>query len=47
MAIRYSVPLEYLVYSNSNSNFEYKGKIKTIAVTYLKVASLSKYFTNF
>ena len=34
MANRYSVPLEYLVNSNSHSNFEFDGKIKFIAVTY-------------
>jgi hypothetical protein len=34
MANRYSVPLKYLVTSNSYLNFEFEGKIKVIAVTY-------------
>ena len=34
---RYSVPLEYFINSNSHSNFEFKGKMKFIAVTYSKL----------
>jgi hypothetical protein len=33
IANRYSVPLEYLVYSDSLLNFEFEGKIKFITVT--------------
>ncbi len=35
MAIRYSVTLKYSDYSDSHSNFEFQGKIKIIAVTYV------------
>jgi hypothetical protein len=34
---RYSVFLESLEYSDSNSNFEFKDKIKFIADTYLQI----------
>jgi hypothetical protein len=34
MTNRYLVPLEYLVYLDSNLNFKFEGKIKFIAVSY-------------
>jgi hypothetical protein len=37
MANRYSVPLEYLVNLNSHLNFEFEGKIKFIAITYIRL----------
>jgi hypothetical protein len=37
MVIGYSVTLEYSDYSDSHSNFEFEGKIKTIAVTNVQV----------
>jgi hypothetical protein len=35
MVNRYSIPLKYLVNLNPHLNFEFKGKTKIIAVTYL------------
>jgi hypothetical protein len=35
MVMRHLVTLEYYDYLNSHSNFEFDGKIKIIAVTYL------------
>ncbi len=42
MTNSYSVPLEYLLHSDSHSNFEFEGKIKFISVTLLKSLSLTK-----
>jgi hypothetical protein len=40
MANRYSVILKFLVNSNSHSIFEFEGKIKFIAVTYLPMPAM-------